>query len=136
MDNLKPQQRSELMRRVPNKNTKPERRVRRVLHAIGLRFRLHRKNLPGQPDIVLPKYKTVVFVHGCFWHRHRKCRLASCPKENCDFWEKKFTGNMARDRRNKRDLTRLGWKWIVIWECQTKMPEKLAALVRRRLSLR
>lgn len=108
------------MSSVKGKNTKPERVVRSLLHRSGFRFRLHRKDLPGCPDIVLPKYKTVIFVHGCFWHRHSGCPRTTTPKTNVDSWEKKFADNVARDERNRTALEELGWKVIVIWECEIK----------------
>ena len=108
------------MSRIKGKNTKPEMIVRSMLHKMGYRFRLHRKDLPGNPDIVLPKYKTVIFVNGCFWHRHEGCKYAYMPKSRVDFWQKKFSDTIKRDRKNKADLESAGWKIIVIWECQTK----------------
>lgn len=120
MDRLSPERRSALMSRVRGKNTSPELRVRRLAHAMGLRFRLHRRDLPGTPDIVLPKYNTVVFVHGCFWHRHPGCRKATTPKSNVDFWEAKFLRNVERDQTNRLLLEKAGWRVIVIWECETK----------------
>lgn len=113
------------MSRIRGADTKPERIVRSVLHRSGYRFRLHRKDLPGRPDIVLPKYQAVVLVHGCFWHRHNGCRFAYSPKSRREFWEKKFAENVARDRRNVRALNKLGWRCITVWECETKNEEKL-----------
>jgi DNA mismatch endonuclease (patch repair protein) len=92
---------------------------------MGYRFRLHRKDLPGKPDIVLPKYKTVIEVRGCFWHRHQGCKQASTPKSNEAFWQEKFSRNVARDRRNTRLLKKLGWRVIIIWECETKAENRL-----------
>ena len=115
------------MGRIRSKNTKPEIIVRSVLHRMGFRFSLRRKELPGHPDIVLPKYKTVIFVHGCFWHRHNACKTFSMPKSRVRFWSNKFDTNVGRDRKNQCELRKLGWKVIVLWECQTmKCPEKLA----------
>jgi len=108
------------MSRIRSKDTKPELIVRSLLHHMGYRFRLHRKDLPGKPDIVLPKYKTVIFVHGCFWHRHKNCKYAYTPKSRVEFWEKKLNGNVDRDKLNRKDLKYLGWKVIVVWECQVK----------------
>jgi DNA mismatch endonuclease (patch repair protein) len=102
----------------------PERLVRSALHRVGYRFRLHRKNLPGKPDIVLPKHRTVVFVHGCFWHRHKGCRCAYTPKSRVAFWSAKFESNVERDRRNAREHRRLGWKVVTVWECEAGRPEK------------
>jgi len=108
------------MSAIKSKNTKPEIAVRKMLHALGYRFRLHRKDLPGSPDIVLPKYKTVIFVHGCFWHRHENCKFASTPKTRKEFWENKFNENMKRDKNNFKELKKLNWNLLVIWECETK----------------
>ena len=114
------EQRSRNMSAIKSKNTKPEIAVRRLLHSMGYRFRLHRKDLPGSPDIVLPKYKTVIFVHGCFWHRHKNCKYASTPKTRQEFWEAKFRENINRDNLNQANLSLKGWKIIIIWECQLK----------------
>jgi len=119
-DRLSPDHRSWNMSRIRGKDTAPERQVRSVLHRAGYRFRLHRKDLPGRPDIVLPKYRTVVFVHGCFWHRHPGCRFAYSPKSRIAFWQKKFDANVERDRRNSRELRRLGWKVVTVWECEAE----------------
>ena len=112
------EQRSRNMSAIKSKNTKPEIKVRKVLHSMGYRFRLHSKNLPGSPDIVLPKYKTVIFVHGCFWHRHQNCKYASTPKTRQEFWNKKFNENINRDKINQENLSSKGWKIIVVWECE------------------
>jgi DNA mismatch endonuclease (patch repair protein) len=106
-----------MMSGIRGKNTKPELIVRRFLHSAGLRFRLHAK-LPGKPDLVLPKYRTVVFVHGCFWHRHEGCRYATMPTSNPVFWQEKFTSNVRRDAMVRRQLEELGWRVLVIWACQ------------------
>ena len=119
------EQRSRNMSAIKSKNTKPEIAVRKLLHSMGYRFRLHRKDLPGSPDIVLPKYKTVIFVHGCFWHRHENCKYASTPKTRKEFWNKKFNDNILRDKKNLEILSSLGWKIIIIWECETKNIENL-----------
>ena len=113
------------MSRIRGKDTKPELRVRSQLHRMGYRFRLHRKDLPGRPDIVLPKYDTVIFVHGCFWHRHKGCRFAYTPKTRVEFWQTKFDLNVRRDRRNEAALRKRGWRIIRIWECRTRDPQKL-----------
>jgi len=124
------------MSRIRGKDTAPEVAVRSLLHRMGYRFRLHVRNLPGTPDIVLPKYKTVVFVHGCYWHRHRGCQFAYTPKSRIDFWERKFAENVRRDRTVRRQLRRLGWRSIVVWECQTRAPEKLTRRIHRLLPVR
>ena len=113
------------MSAIKSKNTKPEIKVRKVLHSMGYRFRLHSKDLPGSPDIVLPKYKTVIFVHGCFWHRHENCKYASTPKTRKEFWNKKFTENKKRDSEIQEKIKILDWRSVVIWECETKNIENL-----------
>lgn len=120
MDNISKEHRSWNMSRIRSCNTKPEVRVRQKLHSLGYRFRLHRKDLPGIPDIVLPKYQTVIFVHGCFWHRHVGCKYAYLPKSRVDFWYNKFFKNVQRDLEIKNELVRLGWKILIIWECESK----------------
>jgi len=122
------------MSSVRSKNTKPEIIVRKLLHAMGYRFRLHREDLPGSPDIVLPKYKTVIFVHGCFWHGHEGCPRAKLPKTNVDFWKEKIERNVARDRKDIKCLNALGWKPVVIWSCEVKHPDKLKERLKRELS--
>lgn len=107
------------MSRIQGKNTKPELIVRRVAHALGYRFRLHRRDLPGSPDLVFPRLGKVIFVHGCFWHRHRGCKYSYSPKSNMAFWEKKFLRNIERDRDVVKKLRKLGWAVLVIWECET-----------------
>ncbi|WP_235430487.1 DNA mismatch endonuclease Vsr [Xanthomonas sp. MUS 060] len=113
------------MRSVRQKNTSPEVIVRRAAHALGARFRLHQKSLSGRPDIVFPSRKLCVFVHGCFWHRHPGCRLASTPGTNVDFWLEKFRRNVDRDARKSEELESLGWRVEVIWECETRNQELL-----------
>ena len=119
------EQRSRNMSAIKSKNTKPEIKVRKLLHSMGYRFRLHSKDLPGSPDIVLPKYKTVIFVHGCFWHRHENCKYASNPKTRKEFWNKKFTENKKRDSEIQEKIKILDWRSVVIWECETKNIENL-----------
>ena len=114
------EQRSRNMSAIKSKNTKPEIAVRKLLHSMGYRFRLHRKDLPGSPDIVLPKYKTVIFVHGCFWHRHENCKYASTPKTRKEFWENKFKANLKRDLEIQEKIKNLDWRSVVIWECETR----------------
>ncbi|MGE4489356.1 MAG: very short patch repair endonuclease [Kiritimatiellales bacterium] len=124
-DHLTPRERSELMSRIHGKNTKPEIFVRSMLHRKGYRFSLHRKDLPGKPDIVLRKYRSVIFVHGCFWHRHKGCKNATEPKTNIEFWQKKFERNVFNDQKHARELRRLGWHVITVWECQLKKPDRV-----------
>ncbi len=113
------------MSRVKGRNTLPERTVRSLLHGMGYRFRLHRKDLPGVPDIILPKHRKVVFVHGCFWHQHPGCKRASKPTTNTDFWDKKLDLNQERDSRILDELHQAGWQTMVVWECEIKNPERL-----------
>jgi DNA mismatch endonuclease (patch repair protein) len=110
--------RSRMMSGIQGKNTKPELLVRKYLHSRGLRFRLHAKELPGKPDLVFPKYKAVILVHGCFWHQHTRCKFAVLPSSNVEFWKKKLDENRERDQRNKRMLKALGWRVLTVWECQ------------------
>ena len=124
-DNLTAEQRRLCMSRIGGKNTKPEKIVSSWLHRHGYRFRLHRKDLPGKPDIVLPKYKAVIFVHGCFWHQHEGCRKALLPQTNTDFWLKKLQQNAVRDRAVQEQLKTSGWKVIVVWQCEIKDFDKL-----------
>lgn len=114
------QTRSRMMAGIKGRDTKPELAVRSYLHATGLRFRLHDKRLPGRPDIVLPRYRTVVFVHGCFWHRHPGCRYATTPASRCDFWISELAANVSRDRQSAVSLAARGWNVITIWECETR----------------
>ena len=124
--------RSEVMSRIRGRDTKPEIAVRSLLHGLGYRFRLHVATLPGRPDIVLPRYRTAILVHGCFWHRHTRCRFCYTPKSRVEFWREKFAGNIQRDRKVRLALKRLGWRTIIIWECQVL---DLAALRARLVSL-
>lgn len=135
MDTLTKEKRSWNMSRIKSKDTKPEMLVRSALHRAGYRFRLHVKELPGKPDIVLPKYKTVIFVHGCFWHRHKRCSGATMPSTNQDFWKEKFRQNVKRDKKEQSALKRLGWKVIVIWECELKEVSFLEILLNEMTSL-
>lgn len=125
MDTLAPQQRRYNMSRIKGSNTRPERLVRSLLRSLGYRFRLHRKELPGTPDIVLPRYRTAVFVHGCFWHRHAGCRYAATPATRPEFWAKKLSENIRRDEAAVEALTKLGWNVLVVWECELKNMEIL-----------
>ena len=113
------------MAKIKGKNTLPEKRVRSELHKKGYRFRLHPKNLPGRPDIVLPMYSVAIFVNGCFWHRHEGCKYTYMPKSREDFWQEKFRGNVERDRKNMEEISTVGWKVFIIWECETRTSEKL-----------
>src|SRR4051812_11114329 len=118
------------MSRITSRNTLPERTVRSLLHRLGYRFRLHVRDLPGNPDIVLPKWHKVIFVHGCFWHRHAGCKYAYSPKSRTQFWCKKFEGNVMRDRKRSQELAILGWEAHVIWECEAKNAQALAKRLR------
>ncbi|MFP4390373.1 MAG: very short patch repair endonuclease [Desulfococcaceae bacterium] len=130
MDTVSPEKRSEIMGRVRSRNTRPEIRVRSLLHRMGFRFRLHGKDLPGSPDIVLPKYSTVIFVHGCFWHRHPGCPRATTPASRPEHWLPKFRRTVERDRENQDRLRELGWKVIVLWECELETKEDLERKLR------
>lgn len=119
------------MSRIRGKNTTPEMRVRSLLHRLGYRFRLHGKKLPGRPDVVLVKHQTVIFVHGCFWHRHRGCKNCTTPTNRREWWLTKLNGNAVRDKVQQRALRKLGWRSVVVWECQTENPQALERLVTR-----
>lgn len=125
------EQRSAVMRRVKGANTKPEMKVRRFLHARGFRYRLHGADLPGKPDIVLPKYGVVVFVHGCFWHGHPGCPRSALPATRRDYWETKIGRNRQRDARNARALRKAGWRVLTAWECRIRDERTLEALARK-----
>jgi len=131
MDNLTREKRSWNMSRIQSKNTAPEKIVRSILHAMGYRFRLHVASLPGTPDVVLPKYKAVIFVHGCFWHRHAGCKYAYSPKTRVQFWQKKFKENMSVHEKATQELDQMGWRVLVIWECELKNLD----LVKQKLTL-
>lgn len=126
MDRLSEERRSWNMSRIRGRNTTPERAVRSMLHRMGYRFRLHVRRLPGRPDVVLPKYKTVIFVNGCFWHRHKGCRYAYTPKSRTEFWLRKFAENVARDRRATQQIRSAGWRVLVVWECELRDTQKLS----------
>src|SRR5688572_29996487 len=132
-DKFSKQKRSELMSSVRKAHTTPEVVVRKALHALGYRFRLHRKDLPGNPDIVLPKHRTVIFVHGCFWHCHTCKKGTTRPQTNVEFWMEKLNKNVRRDRENMEALRALRWEVVVIWECETKQFENLKAMLVERL---
>jgi DNA mismatch endonuclease, patch repair protein len=126
-DHLTPEKRRWNMQRIRSEDTKPEKIVRSLLHQLGFRFRLHRKKLPGSPDIVLPKYQSVIFVHGCFWHRHPGCSRATTPRTRQEYWLPKFRRTVERDRKNQNELRELGWNVIVIWECEIRKSEELGS---------
>lgn len=132
MDTLSQKERSKRMSLVRGRDTKPEMRVRRLTHALGYRYRLHRRDLPGKPDLVFGPRRKVILVHGCFWHRHRdpSCKLARLPKSRQDFWQPKLEGNRARDERNNAMLTEMGWDVLEIWECETADTEALAMKIK------
>lgn len=123
------QTRSRMMAGVRGKDTRPELALRRALHARGFRFRLHSKSVPGRPDLVLAKYRTVVFVHGCFWHRHEGCRYATTPATRQEFWQAKFTTNVARDAAVRTKLLNDGWRVATVWECALRKPDQLNASI-------
>ncbi|WP_295969053.1 very short patch repair endonuclease [uncultured Xanthomonas sp.] len=124
------ERRSAIMRSVKQKNTGAEMIVRRIAHAMGARYQLHRKDLPGRPDLVFPGRRLCIFVHGCFWHRHAGCRLASTPKTNVEFWHEKFARNVERDMRKEAELRLAGWDVVTVWECETRSLEQLSTRLR------
>lgn len=133
IDTLTPRERSERMSRVRGADTKPEMHVRRLIHGMGYRYRLHRRNLPGTPDLVFTPRRKVIFVHGCYWHRHSDphCPLARLPKSRLEFWLPKLEGNRRRDELNQTKLRKMGWKILVIWECQLKTGDALRSRIRK-----
>lgn len=128
MDIVSPEKRSRMMAGIKGKDTKPELVVRKLVHGMGFRYRLHRKDLPGSPDLVFPRLKKVIFVHGCFWHRHPGCRFAYTPKSNTRFWQDKLEGNVRRDALASAALDALGWEVLIVWECEVS---DLSALTRK-----
>lgn len=133
-DTISKEHRSWVMSRIRGKDTRPERCLRSLLHRAGYRFRLHAPKLPGRPDIVLKKFRTVVFVHGCYWHRHPGCPKTTTPGTRLEFWKTKFEETVERDRRKARELKSMGWNVITVWECElAKEPEAVLARVRRQL---
>jgi len=134
VDNLTPEERRRNMSRIKSRDTTPEKRVRSLLHKMGFRFRLHSTKLPGKPDIVLPKYKTVVFVHGCFWHRHPGCPRASLPHTRREWWRAKLTKNQERDRAVREALVGAGWNVVVVWQCELRDMDALAARLFREIT--
>lgn len=126
-DTLSPEHRSWNMSRIKGVNTVPERLLRALLHRAGFRFRLHVRDLPGRPDIVLPRYQTAIFVHGCFWHRHQGCRKTTTPSTRREFWQQKFDGNVRRDARHLSQLEEAGWTVTVVWECELEADAEYVA---------
>ncbi len=131
MDTISPERRSENMRRIRGKDTRPELVVRRALFAMGYRYRLHSAKLPGKPDLVFPSQRKVIFVHGCFWHNHShvRCKIARFPKSNSNYWAEKLMRNVQRDTERRAELRKIGWKALVIWECQTRSIERQLARI-------
>jgi len=130
-DVLTPEQRRHNMQRVSGRNTKPEMLLRRSLHARGFRYSLHRRDLPGNPDLVLPKYCAVIFVHGCFWHRHEGCRYTTTPTTRSEFWQAKFDANVARDSAVRTKLLEDGWRVATVWECALRKPDQVSTTTDR-----
>ena len=125
------EKRSWVMSRVKGRDTKPEILIRSVVHRMGYRFRVHRRDLPGNPDIVLPRHGKVIFVHGCFWHGHKNCPRSKRPTTNTVFWNDKLNKNIERDKRFQKKLRSMGWKVLVVWQCETRKPEKLLMKLER-----
>ncbi len=130
MDTLTPKERSERMSRIRGKNSKPEMKLRRLVHEMGFRYRLHVRDLPGKPDLVFKSRKAVIFVHGCFWHHHKGCKLARIPKSRVDFWTEKLESNRKRDILVRGKLRKAGWRVLVVWECQLADTTKTSQMVR------
>lgn len=135
MDNLRANVRTQLMRNIRTVNTAPELMVRSFLHKLGFRFRTNVSSLPGSPDIVLARFRTVIFIHGCFWHGHKSCARAKLPKTRLSFWEKKVLANQVRDRRVSSELRRLGWSVLTIWQCEINKPGRLIRRIATLLKL-
>lgn len=133
-DTVSKSTRSKIMSRVRHRDTPQERAVRGLLHRLGYRFRLNYRKLPGTPDIVLPKHRAAIFVHGCFWHQHPGCRLATRPSTNLEYWEKKLDDNVRRDKNAEKRLTALGWRTLVVWQCELARPTKVVARLKQFLS--
>jgi len=134
VDHVDRKKRSLIMAAVHSEDTGPEMAIRRIVHSLGFRYRLHVRALPGKPDLVFPARRKIVFVHGCFWHRHGKCRYASLPKTRKAFWLAKFAANVERDRCAKRDLKKMGWAVLTVWQCELKKLEKLTGRLNEFLS--
>ncbi len=130
-DVFTPAKRSAIMARIKGQNTKPEILIRKLVHSLGYRFRLHQNTIPGKPDLVLPRHEKIIFVHGCFWHGHAGCSRAGLPSTNTEFWKKKILTNRNRDARVRGELHRSGWQVLVIWQCQTKKIESLTKRLKR-----
>ena len=135
MDSLDSAKRSENMRRIKSRDTSPELAVRSMVHHLGYRFRLHRKDLPGKPDLVFAGRRKAIFVHGCFWHQHTACREGRIPRTRPEYWVPKLTRNCARDRDNRKELKRLGWRTLVVWECELNQLERVKRKVVKFLAL-
>ncbi|MFO7607081.1 MAG: DNA mismatch endonuclease Vsr [Desulfurivibrionaceae bacterium] len=133
-DTLSKKERSERMSLIKGKDSAPEMKLRRLVHGMGFRYRLHDKNLPGKPDLVFPSRRAVIFMHGCFWHRHEGCKLARLPKSKLNFWKPKLEANKERDLLHRRQLRDLGWRVLVVWECEMVYTERVASVVRDFLS--
>jgi DNA mismatch endonuclease, patch repair protein len=131
MDILTPEERSNRMRLIRSKNTAVEVQVRRMIHSMGYRYRLHSRNLPGKPDLVFSSKKSVIFIHGCFWHSHDGCKLARRPKSNQQYWDSKLESNKLRDFEALQSLDRIGWKSLVIWECELSNPDSIRTKVKK-----
>jgi len=129
-DTLSPKERSRRMSLIRGTGSAPEMKLRRLVHRMGFRYRLHVKELPGKPDLVFPSRCAVIFMHGCFWHRHKGCKLARLPKSKLEFWKPKLEANRKRDLRNQRQLKALGWRVLVVWECEMADTERVSAVVR------
>jgi DNA mismatch endonuclease (patch repair protein) len=136
MDKLSSEKRSSIMRGIRNKDMKPEMQVRRLIFRMGYRYRLHSSHLPGKPDLAFPGLKKVIFVHGCFWHQHKRknCRDSHIPKTNSNYWEQKLKGNAERDTKNKKELQYMGWKVLIIWECELKNLDRVEEIIRNFLN--
>ncbi|HYE37268.1 very short patch repair endonuclease [Methylocaldum sp.] len=130
MDTLSPQERSKRMSLIRGTGSAPEMKLRRLVHGMGFRYRLHVRELPGKPDLVFPSRRAVIFMHGCFWHRHKGCKLARLPKSKLDFWKPKLEANRKRDLRNQQQLKSLGWRVLVVWECEMGDIERLSLIIR------
>lgn len=135
MDSLSPVHRSAVMRSVRRADTSPEMAVRRLVHAMGGRYLVHDRRLPGTPDLVFPRRRIAIFVHGCFWHRHQGCRLTTMPKSNVAFWSEKFVANVRRDEKNQAELEARGWHVVIVWQCETSHTDRLRARLASELSL-